>query len=192
MEVFFSIRITVFIYQKISWHFPDCKFHFLKKNTVLSFQIPYNPIISCLRAAGAIFLKVKRFVSWKYHFPVHLRFQIENFRGPDGPKYWYIYRIWWRFQKKQGIQHFRPFFFSNCRRSSLHGWISKRSKPAFNLVNLLSKNFWKKSKIFFSRREIHSQRWGRPPEPGHRPGLELECTPVLEGGPIFESGFLDD
>ena len=52
--------------------------------------------------------------------------------------------IWWRFQKYQGKEHFRPIYFSNPCRSYRDEWIPKRSKITFKLDKILSKNFWKK------------------------------------------------
>ena len=67
--------------------------------------------------------------------------------------------IWRGFQKKSGFQHFRwsPKWY--CVQKFLYTWIPKRSKPAFKLDKILLKNFLKKSKIFFCRREISFQSW---------------------------------
>ena len=53
----------------------------------------------------------------------------------------------WRFYFFQTM----PFFFYKC--------FPIRSKTTFKSSKILSKNFWKKSKNIFCRREIHSQRW---------------------------------
>ena len=71
------------------------------------------------------------------------------------------------YPKKNSFSTFSRFFrwFPKwyLPQSVLYKCIPIRSKPAFKLDKILLKNFWKKSKIFFCRREISFQsRIGAP------------------------------